>query len=367
MKFIVALVGQVKEFSGRSTGAKLIWFVAMAYGFLWVPDIDLVFLSILHHRSIVTHSIFPALVLLLLGKRAGAAPLAGALIGLAVHLSCDMLSPMVGFAQVWLPAPIKAPLGPLSYPWLFANALCAFWIARKLAMVAFNVWTGYSLMILVSVVTALSYGVLNENSVLSAATTLTILFISVVGARKSFGKIPEAATQMKARSKSGISLSKRATTEIEKLNAGMSAISESIQRFTDDLSLRKSFLSQKWALEATLSTAKQIIEHEREIENEGEAFKAIYAKVREGFHGDKEVDNTSEKYLEIDLLSLSPDQVLPRQAGELKRLKEEHRLSMQKIKAELLADTAVHAKFTQLLLERGGQDRLAQILNLNSS
>ena len=59
MRFIVTLVGQVKEVSARSTGAKLAWFVTMAYVFLWVPDIDLIFISILHHRSIITLREFP--------------------------------------------------------------------------------------------------------------------------------------------------------------------------------------------------------------------------------------------------------------------------------------------------------------------
>jgi hypothetical protein len=80
-------------------------FVGFAYLFLWVPDIDLVLIGLLHHRSIVTHSLLPGLLFLLLGRSLGAAPVAGALVGLSVHLTSDMLSPMVGFAQIWLPAP----------------------------------------------------------------------------------------------------------------------------------------------------------------------------------------------------------------------------------------------------------------------
>lgn len=231
-------------------------------------------------------------------------------------------------------------------------------------MKAFKVWTGYSLMILASAITALSYGILNESSVLSAATNLTILFISLIETRKRFAKNPKEASQMKAGLGALNSLSKRAPAELEKLNAGMDAVSESIQRFNDDLSLRKCFLGQKWALESALSTAKHLVEHEREIEDKDEAFKAIYTEVEKYFDDDKEIENTNDKSLGIDLLSLSPDQILPHQAGALNRMQEEHRLTMQGIKAALLSDTAVHAKFTQLLLERGGQGRLAQILNL---
>lgn len=85
-----------------------------AYLFLWVPDTDFLLLPLLHHRSIVTHSALPALILLLFRKRFGIIPTAGGLIGLSVHLLCDALSPPVGFGQVWLPWPYKEPLGSLS-------------------------------------------------------------------------------------------------------------------------------------------------------------------------------------------------------------------------------------------------------------
>lgn len=71
MNFIKSLVRRVQETSERSTLAKLLWFVGMAYSFLWVPDLDLVFIGILHHRSIVTHSILPAVLMLLLGATRG--------------------------------------------------------------------------------------------------------------------------------------------------------------------------------------------------------------------------------------------------------------------------------------------------------
>jgi hypothetical protein len=67
-------VGQVKDVSERSLLVKLAWFFSMAYVFLWVRDVDLIFIGILHHRSIITHSILPALLLIILGKNAGAPP-----------------------------------------------------------------------------------------------------------------------------------------------------------------------------------------------------------------------------------------------------------------------------------------------------
>lgn len=96
--------------------------------------LDFLLLDLLHHRSIVTHSVLPALAFILLGWRAGAAPIAGALVGIAVHLSCDLLSPMVGYGQIWLPEPYQIPLGPFSNLWLGLNAWLAFIWARRLAV-----------------------------------------------------------------------------------------------------------------------------------------------------------------------------------------------------------------------------------------
>lgn len=136
----VPLARRVRGTAGRSTTVKICLFLLSAYIFLWVPDLDFLVLEVLHHRSIVTHSILPALVLIVLGWKAGAAPNAGALVGIAVHLSCDMLSPMVGFAQIWLPEPIKMPLGPLSYLWLGVNALLAFIWSRRIELLPIS-WT----------------------------------------------------------------------------------------------------------------------------------------------------------------------------------------------------------------------------------
>jgi hypothetical protein len=130
----VPLARKVTDVAGRSPVAKIGLIQLMAYLFLWVPDLDFLLLDLLHHRSIVTHSVLPALVFIFLGWRAGAAPIAGALVGIAVHLSCDLLSPMVGFGQIWLPEPYQIPLGPFSYPWLAINALLAFIWAKRIVV-----------------------------------------------------------------------------------------------------------------------------------------------------------------------------------------------------------------------------------------
>ncbi|WP_143595768.1 hypothetical protein [Tropicibacter naphthalenivorans] len=160
--------------------------ILMAWIFLGVPDFDLALLPILHHRSIVTHSILPPLLFLLVARRLGAAPIAGAMIGTSVHLTCDLLSPMVGFAQIWLPAPIKAPLGPLSYLWLLGNALVGYVVAFGVAYVTLPRGIAFPFIIALSAMTGAAYGALNEQSVLSVIVCLVFPTLAgVVAWRRS--------------------------------------------------------------------------------------------------------------------------------------------------------------------------------------
>jgi hypothetical protein len=96
-----------------------------------LPDIDQPLP--LDHRSAVTHSIAPALLVLL---RRWARPIAGGLaLGLGLHLSADVFpNAMIGFATVKLP--FAGSIGPdASYFWLAGNALAAMaiggWLLRE--------------------------------------------------------------------------------------------------------------------------------------------------------------------------------------------------------------------------------------------
>lgn len=169
----------VPSVAGRTLPVRLALFIGFAYLFLWVPDIDLVLIGLLHHRSIVTHSLLPGLLFLLLGRSLGAAPVAGALVGLSVHLTSDMLSPMVGFAQIWLPAPYTASLGPFSYLWLGANALLGFMAASFIARIAYRRFA-LAVVALTGVVTGTAYGWFNENSVLSVLLVLVMVALSLL-------------------------------------------------------------------------------------------------------------------------------------------------------------------------------------------
>jgi len=89
---------------------------------LLLPDLDFLLLPILHHRSILTHSILlPFLVRDWLPK-----PLYyGILAGISVHLFADSLSPMRGFALVYWPV-TKTSLGDDgSLVWLLVNGVTA--------------------------------------------------------------------------------------------------------------------------------------------------------------------------------------------------------------------------------------------------
>lgn len=165
--------------AGRSVFGRWMLFIGSAYLFHCVPDINFALISIMHHRSIITHSHLPALLFIFLGRSLGVAPVAGAFIGTGVHLSCDLLSPMVGYAQVWLPAPYKAPLGPLSYPWLGGNAVVGFAMASLIASVAFPRLLAHPLVASVAVLTEGTYGTLNEGSVLSIVVVLVIIILSL--------------------------------------------------------------------------------------------------------------------------------------------------------------------------------------------
>lgn len=124
---------------------------------LFLPDVDLLALPILHHRSIITHSILiPFLLSLTAKNRMSVMTIAGIYGGVAIHLAADALSSPVGFGMVWLPWPIKTALGPLSPVWLVTNAAVSVWLMLRLT-------PGYKIWVLLAVVAvAAAYALLNE-------------------------------------------------------------------------------------------------------------------------------------------------------------------------------------------------------------
>ncbi|NIY71654.1 hypothetical protein HCZ30_04300 [Marivivens donghaensis] len=158
LRAVLSFFGQLAE----ATVVRLALMVLMAWVYLDAPDLDLSLMSVLHHRSIITHSLLPALVFLIFRREVGAAPLAGAIIGISVHMSCDMLSPMVGYGQIWLPAPFKMPLGFFSYFWIAGNALGGYFIAYRLMQRYLPEGFGKPVFIVLAGAMGAYYGIENE-------------------------------------------------------------------------------------------------------------------------------------------------------------------------------------------------------------
>jgi hypothetical protein len=156
---------------------------------LWFPDIDLAVMPIFHHRSIITHSILlPGLLLLYTAhlvpakhayaKRVVALDTAaGFMMGTAIHLAADILSPMRGFSLIYLPG-IRTSIGvELSYLWIGGNMLLGAYLSLKYAK-----GHGATLFILTLAI-ALAYAVFNELAVAPFVITGIILTLSGLAIR----------------------------------------------------------------------------------------------------------------------------------------------------------------------------------------
>ncbi len=137
------------------------------------PDVDLKAMKVLHHRSILTHSLLLPLLLVPLHKTAFKYCIVGLCIGISIHLSADALSPMTGFAQIYLPEPFKTSIGDWqSLTWLLANSV----IGGLLAVYLAKPNKGYIL--LVFTISAISYSIVNENNTLTMLPcTLSLLIM----------------------------------------------------------------------------------------------------------------------------------------------------------------------------------------------
>ena len=162
------VIGQL----GRSAPGQVLLFAGAAVAFLPAPDIDQQMLRLLHHRSILTHSILLPLLLFWFGRSLGPAAAAGAFLGVAVHLAADLLSPSRGFGRIWLPEPFQVSLGSWSRLWIGANAGAAAWLSVAILPVG----EGWRLLAAVAGTgAAMGYGLGHERSWPAAVVALLVV------------------------------------------------------------------------------------------------------------------------------------------------------------------------------------------------
>lgn len=159
----------------------------------WLPDIDHWFVGILHHRSIVTHSILlPTIVWMALPKRMSV--IASVLFtAVGIHLSADVLSPSQGYGAIWLPEPFKLNLGEFSKVWLVVNAVMAFSFGLKSCPQQHR----YPLMG-GAFVGCIFYGFVNENSGLAAVLSVAFLTLGSWTGRR-FSTFPDSPIHISRR------------------------------------------------------------------------------------------------------------------------------------------------------------------------
>ncbi len=145
------------------------------WGFIYVglifPDLDLKAIGLLHHRSILTHSLLLPLLLMPLHKTVFIHCIVGLCIGISIHLSADALSPMKGFALIYLPEPLKVSIGGWqSLTWLLTNSVIGGLLA------AYLMKSEKTYILLVFTISAVSYSIFNENNILiMVPCTFTLL------------------------------------------------------------------------------------------------------------------------------------------------------------------------------------------------
>lgn len=157
---------------GLTAPGQVLLLLGATGAFLAAPDVDLLLLRLLHHRSILTHSVLLPCLVWWWGRELGPAAVAGAFLGVAVHLSADLLSPARGYGAIWLPEPVQVSLGGWSHLWIAANAL----LAAFLAVAVLPPGEGWRLLAAgAGVAAAVGYGLLNERSVLAVIVALLMV------------------------------------------------------------------------------------------------------------------------------------------------------------------------------------------------
>jgi hypothetical protein len=171
------------------------------FGYLGLgfPDVDQfpLFFPVLHHRSIVTHSILIPLAFLLHRHQALRFGASGFVLGVSIHLAADVLSPPTGFGAVWLPWPIKIDFGYLSPVWLAGNAIVGLVWAKTLFL-RLEKRSPLTFFWVLAWILAPSYAIFHEDSLLPLGSFAIVFGLSwLIAGRLSrqewFDRLPKAA------------------------------------------------------------------------------------------------------------------------------------------------------------------------------
>lgn len=159
----------------------------------WLPDIDHWFVSTLHHRSMLTHSILMPVILFIALPKSMSVIASVLFTAVGIHLSADVISSSQGYGAIWLPEPFKLNLGELSKVWLIVNAVMAFGFALKSCpeQHLYSLTGG-------ALGGCLFYGFLNENSALAAVLSASFLIFSYWTASR-LSKFPDSPIKISRR------------------------------------------------------------------------------------------------------------------------------------------------------------------------
>jgi len=176
---------------------------------LFLPDIDLVLLFLLHHRSMVTHSLLiPFLIRRWIPK-----PLFfGLLCGISIHLFADSLGSMRGFGAIHIPITRQSIGAGGSMIWLLANA------TMSLVLLVSSYRRVFWVCLVAYLIVAILYGVFNEGAEFLAYALAAFGFIATLWAAVS--RSPKEQARSKDSPKTtdeAIPLKKRMSASLTKI------------------------------------------------------------------------------------------------------------------------------------------------------
>lgn len=156
----------------------LVFISILAMLFIFLPDIDLE-IPLLHHRSMVTHSVLIPYLLMRYKKfKIPDVVILALLLGFAIHMSADLTpKSWKGYALIYVPIIKISLFGALgSYLWLAANVVACFYLFKKIMNEEYNAITNKILYIMVFVI-SLIYVLGGEENIMVIVYALLGMYV----------------------------------------------------------------------------------------------------------------------------------------------------------------------------------------------